>query len=186
MACIFITHPEVVVDPGVPIADWSLSEVGRNRATRLPGQLRDAPQAVICSAERKAIETATILAEALDLQTTVDPGLGEMDRTATGYLPPGEFEQTADDFFAQPEVSVRGWERGIDAQHRIETAVRRNLCAGADPAIAFVAHGGVGALLMASLMSAPISRALDQPGLGSCFRFDARTWTLLSPWEPIL
>jgi broad specificity phosphatase PhoE len=185
VACTFITHPEVVVDPGVPVTAWSLSEVGRDRATRLPGQLRDVPRAVACSAERKAVETATILAAALDLQMTVDPGLGEMDRTSTGYLPPGEFEQTADAFFAQPELSVRGWERAIDAQHRIVSAIRGHLCVGPDPAIAFVAHGGVGALLMASLMSVPISRALDQPGLGSCFRFDAGTWTLLSPWERI-
>lgn len=27
----FITHPEVVIDPGVPVPQWPLSETGRRR-----------------------------------------------------------------------------------------------------------------------------------------------------------
>lgn len=34
----------------------------------------------------------------------------ENDRSSTGFLPPEEFEVVADAFFAQPGVSVRGWE----------------------------------------------------------------------------
>ena len=30
----FITHPEVVVDPAVPVPQWSLSELGRARMER--------------------------------------------------------------------------------------------------------------------------------------------------------
>lgn len=185
MACTFITHPEVVVDPAVPVVDWGLSATGEERARRLAEQLTGEVRVVISSAERKAIETAAILAEALGVPVSADPALGEMDRTATGYLPSEEFERTADAFFAQPEVSVRGWERAVDAQRRIETAVRRHAHDGTGDGIAFVAHGGVGGLLMASLAAVPITRALDQPGLGSVFMFDARRWTLLSPWESI-
>jgi broad specificity phosphatase PhoE len=186
VSCLFVTHPEVVVDPAVPIGQWALSRVGADRAARLAGQLPGGIRAVISSGERKAIETAAILAEALGVGPSIDEALGEMDRSATGYLPPDEFERTADAFFAHPERSVRGWERAMDAQNRIETAVRSHLRDGLDDGIAFVAHGGVGGLLLASLDSVPISRTLDQPGLGSFFTFDARNWKTLSAWNRIV
>lgn len=186
MSCLFITHPEVVIDPAVPIEEWGLSRAGKEHAARMFGQLARETRVVISSGERKAIETAAILTEALGVRMSIDHALGEMNRSATGYLPPDEFERTADEFFAHPEMSVRGWERAIDAQRRIETAVRGHLRDGLDDGIAFVAHGGVGGLLLASLESVPISRALDQPGLGSYFTFDARNWKLLSSWKRIL
>ena len=185
MACFFVTHPEVVIDPAVPVEEWRLSDLGRRRASRIPVLLVSPVTRVVSSAKRKATETAAILADALDLTASVDPALGEMDRSATGYLPPEEFEPTVDDFFAHPTLSVRGWERAADAQRRIEGAVRAHRDAGHDDGVAFVAHGGVGALLLASLTSAPISRSLDQPGLGSCFSFDARAWRALSGWRRI-
>ncbi|MFD1721865.1 histidine phosphatase family protein [Amnibacterium endophyticum] len=185
MACIFITHPEVLIDPGVPVVEWGLSSVGKDRATRLPDQVGSGVELVVSSGERKAVETADLLAAARGLPRVVDHALGEMDRSATGYLPPAEFEQTADAFFAHPELSVRGWERAVDAQSRVEAAVRRHQGESDDRAIAFVAHGGVGGLLMASLAAVPISRSLDQPGLGSYFWFDAQNWKLLSPWHSI-
>ena len=74
--------------------------------------------------------------------------LGENDRSATGFLPPPEFERMADAFFANPTVSVRGWERAVDVQARIVAAVRAVAAAeeGAGD-ILVAAHGAVGALL---------------------------------------
>ena len=107
--CYLITHPEVVVDPQVAVEEWSLSPTGRERGVRLAalpwaGTL-DRP---VSSAERKACQTAEILAAAHGLPRTVDAALGENDRTATGFLPPEEFEAVADQFFARPSSSVRG------------------------------------------------------------------------------
>lgn len=184
MLCTFITHPEVVVDPSIPIDEWRLSGAGRARAGLLPA-LFPGVQRVIHSAERKARETAEFFIDALDVEHAVDAELGEMDRSSTGYLPPAEFEMTVDEFFAHPEQSVRGWERAIDAQRRIEGAVRRNTVGERHEAVAFVAHGGVGALLLASLTQSTIDRDLDQPGMGSYFTFDARTWGALSSWQRI-
>jgi len=138
---------------------------------------------IVSSAERKALDTADVLAAELCVPAAVDPALGEMDRSATGYLPPDEFETVVDTFFAEPERSVRGWERAVDAQRRIVDAVRRHASGDGADATAFVSHGGVGGLLLASLSGAPISRALDQPGLGSHFTFDAVGWVPLSGWE---
>lgn len=108
-----------------------------------------------------------------------------MGRSATGYLDPSAFEPAVDAFFAESQRSVRGWERAIDAQSRVERAVRRFAAQTPERGIAFIAHGGVGALLLASLRRERISRALDQPAKGSSFTFDPQGLTALSPWEHV-
>ena len=56
--------------------------------------------------------------------------LHENDRSATGYLPPNQFEAMADRFFAEPQASVLGWERAVDAQGSNCWMHPRNLGAG--------------------------------------------------------
>ena len=113
----FVTHPQVVIDPKVPVPNWHLSHQGIEAARNFAaGNVLQGLGEVWASTETKAIETAGILAAQLGLGVKVDANLGENDRSATGYLPKPEFEATANAFFASPEFSVRGWERAIDAQ----------------------------------------------------------------------
>lgn len=185
----FITHPEVVIDPAVPVPDWPLSAEGlRRTALMLKRPWVAGIRAVFTSTERKARDMAALLAADLGLSPVEDDALGENDRSATGYLPKAEFERVADDFFANPDASIRGWERAVDAQRRIVAAVDRAIMAApVEGDVAIVSHGGVGALLLCHLMGAPISRAKDQPGGGggNVFAFNARTRALLHGWRPI-
>ncbi len=185
MVSCFLTHAEVVVDPEVPIKSWGLSEAGRRRAAAAH-RLAWSPEVgrIVSSAERKAEETAAVLARAVGSgsDVEVEPALGEIDRSATGYLPPTEFEAVVDAFFARPDESVRGWERAVDAQARIVAAVRALTRTGD---VTVVSHGAVGALLLADLRGVPISRALDQPGMGSVFTFDPRRWRACSGWARV-
>ena len=125
---VYITHPQVQIDPDVPVPKWGLSALGRERATMAAGL----PWArslgrIVSSDETKAIETAEILAEATGVAVEIHHDMGENDRSATGFLPPPEFEKAADWFFAHPAESFKGWERAIDAQTRISDAVFRVL-----------------------------------------------------------
>lgn len=171
----FVTHAEPVVDPAAPIESWGLSPVGRARA----GAWR-APAAcpVVSSTERKAIETAELVADGRSVEQ--DPALGEIDRSATGYLPLDEFDAVVEAFFARPSESVRGWERAVDAQERIVAAVRSHACAGD---VVLVSHGAVGALLLASLSGRPIARTFEQPGMGSVLTLDPVSWRATSGWR---
>ena len=116
----YLTHPQVNIEPAVPVPSWGLSEVGRTRTQILAnaGSLAGTTQ-VVCSGERKAMETAGIIAAKLNVSVEVREAMHENDRSATGFLAPDEFETVANRFFAQPLVSIRGWERAIDAQLRI-------------------------------------------------------------------
>lgn len=185
-ALIFVTHPEVVVDPAIPVPRWHLSDQGRARMARFAASPVVARVGALwCSDEVKAIEAAAIAAAALRLTPRQHPGLGENDRSATGYLPPDAFETAADAFFAHPDISVRGWERALDAQARILRTVR-TLVAGHGPGdLMIVSHGAVGTLLSAALHGVPIHRRLDQPSQGHFWRARLPGLEPLHGWRPI-
>lgn len=182
----FVTHPEVVIDPAVPVPRWHLSDRGiaRMRAFGASALLADVTS-ISSSAETKAIEAAGILAGALVLPLAIEPDLHENDRSATGYLPLPEFERVADAFFARPHESVRGWERAVDAQTRVAAAVERVLHAAPAGDVAIVAHGAVGALFLCRALGVAISREHDQPAPGSFYRVDRATGAVLAGWAPI-
>ena len=184
----FITHPDVSIDPAVPVSDWPLNTTGVARMkVMLTQSWVSGITHVASSTERKAIDGAVILATHLGLRPVTHPGLGENDRSATGYLSKPEFEAVADAFFARPAESVRGWERAVDAQTRIVLATRDVLRTAPAGDIAIVSHGGVGALLLCHLLAAPISRAADQPAGsgGHLLAFYRDEWTLRHAWRPI-
>jgi broad specificity phosphatase PhoE len=185
----FITHPDVQVDPLVPVPDWSLSARGlaRMQAALEQPWVREL-SAVYASAERKAREGAQLLADAAGLQVEIRPELGEVDRSATGYLPHAEHEATADAMFARPELSARGWETALHAQQRIVTAVQALAVADRSAgSLAIVSHGAVGALLLCQLAKWTIDRQHDQPGRGggNYFVFNLDPERLIHGWRPI-
>jgi broad specificity phosphatase PhoE len=163
----YLTHPQVEIDPTMPVPSWALSAVGKARSE----VVAKAPwlagtRQVIASSERKAIETADIIGAALNVTVEVREAMHENNRSATGFLSPDEFEGAANQFFAHPLVCVRGWERAIDAQQRIvrevELVLNRN-CLGD---VLFVGHGAVGTLLYCHYSGVAIDRTYDQPSGG--------------------
>ena len=144
--------------------------------------------AVYCSTEQKALDGAALLAAYLGLPVSQVADLGENDRSATGYLSAPEFERVVDQFFAHPMVSIRGWEPAAVAQQRIVRAVTGLMAQeAAAHAIAIVAHGGVGTLLLCALAGYAIDRRYEQPGTGggNYYAFDAQAWVMRHGWRPI-
>ena len=124
MIIYYISHPDVVKDPAMPVPRWPLSERGRARMAALLARPWVAGLgAVYCSDEQKALDGAAILAGHLGLTPIVVPELGEVDRSSTGWLPEEEHAAAAQLLFARPEESVRGWETAAAAQERIVAAV---------------------------------------------------------------
>ena len=183
----YLTHPQVQVDPSKEVPRWSLNAIGRARVAALAenlGLLKDTRR-VVSSDETKALETARPLASALKVTLEVRPAMHENDRSATGFLPPDEFERVADQFFANPSENVRGWESAEHAQQRILTEVLSCLSNHSVGDVLFVGHGGVGTLLFCALAGHAIDRRFDQgPGGGGCwFGFDLQDRSPLQGWQ---
>jgi broad specificity phosphatase PhoE len=188
-AAYLITHPNVAISKDLPVTRWPLSELGRARMLKCLRQPWVSKiTSIYCSTEQKSVDCAHILAEHLSLPFVQVQELGENDRSSTGFLPPEEFELVANEFFASPELSIRGWERAIDAQQRIVTAVERLLANDQSRgAIAIVSHGAVGTLLYCALTGKQIDRQWDQPsnGGGNYFQFSVVPRRANSGWMPI-
>lgn len=181
----YLTHPQVQIDPDVPVPQWSLSPVGRARTEALAhaGWLASTTQ-IVSSGERKAIETAEIMAARLGLMIEIREAMHENDRSATGFLQPAEFEAVADQFFAAPHLSVRGWERAADAQARIVREAEAVLARNRHGDVLFVGHGAVGTLLLCHVAGHSIARIHDQPaGGGNCFAFTREGRRILHGWR---
>jgi len=189
MRALYVTHPQVAMDANVPVPLWGLSPEGRQRAEAF-AERKVMPEGamIFSSRETKAMQLADILAGRIGALVLSDHLMGENDRSATGFLPPHLFEETADRFFAEPEVSTSGWERAIDAQARIVATVTTAMASVPPgmPAV-FCGHGAVGTLLKCHVGRRPISRSEDQSrhahrGGGNCFVFDLAAGTLCCEW----
>jgi broad specificity phosphatase PhoE len=186
---LFVTHPEVVIDPTVPVPRWPLSQTGRRRAGLFADSLVErGVTAVWSSDERKALDGGQIVGERLGVPWRVDPALGENDRSATGYVAAPEFWEIVAEFFGKPDQSIRGWETARAAQARIVGAMRRLAEAEATAGdIVVVSHGGVGRLLMAHLQGVEIGGedAPQHPGGGCWIEIDRAAVTLAQGWQTI-
>ncbi|MBJ6126564.1 histidine phosphatase family protein [Microvirga splendida] len=186
---IFITHPEVVIDPAQPITEWPLNAIGRRRMERFVDLLAGRNiTAVYASTERKARDGAAIVAERLGLPYEEHEDLGENDRSSTGFIAPPEFWDVVREFFGRPHESIRGWERAVDAQTRIVTAIDRILREDQTSGdIVVVSHGAVGCLLTAHLQQVEIGRESrpQHPGGGCFIVIDRDTFTLEQDWRAI-
>jgi broad specificity phosphatase PhoE len=187
MIHLYLSHPQVLIDPAIPVPDWGLSKLGRSRTRTFATQ----PwlcgfRRIVASTETKARETAAILGDALGVGFETAPDLHENDRSSTGYLPPAAFEGLADAFFAEPATSIRGWETAVAAQRRILRAVGDVLAARPVTATLLVGHGGVGTLLKCHCGGVPIARTEDQAaGGGNHFGFALEPPALAYGWRPM-
>jgi broad specificity phosphatase PhoE len=184
---LYLSHPEVTIDPNTPVPDWDLSGLGRRRlvaavARGWPGR----GWRIITSLETKAQQTAEVFANAFALPLHVHPEMGEVDRSATGYVSHDRHEVLADAFFANPAKGPEGWEAAEAAQARMVKALGEVL-AEVSGRLLFVGHGAVGSLLWCALTKTPISRATDQRRCGSFWagRTDFQGFTPLHPWQAL-
>lgn len=186
---IFLSHPEVIVDPSTPVPDWGLSEKGRSRMISFCQSRAVLANftTVFTSCEKKAVDCGQIAHEIWSVPHVEIASLGEIDRSATGYLPPAEHSAVGREAFEHPDQSVRGWEPAVVAQRRIISALEQ-VCN--DPRaqmgdILIVSHGGVGLLLLCHLLAEPITRrrVMQNPGGGCYYTIDFRTRLVLTLWQ---
>lgn len=192
MYALYVTHPEVVIDPNVATPRWGLSSTGRSRAERFANHplVRDLTR-LVSSTETKALELAAILAKGCDAPVDSGDKFDENDRRSTGFVPAARFEELADALFGRPDESAEGWETARDAQRRVVEGFTEVLAShDATRPIGFTGHGAVGTLLKCHLGGLAIARSEDQrrignPGGGNVFVVRLSDRKLLTDWIPM-
>jgi broad specificity phosphatase PhoE len=165
---ILVRHAAPEVQPDLPARDWPLSSDGRIQAERLAVRLASlrAPPIVFSSPERKAFETAGLIACALGLKVERVADLREHDRSGAGYLAADAFAAAIARFFSRPEELVFGRETAAQAGARFTAAVHELSARTPDRDILLVTHGTVMTLYAAAVAGVeplPFWRGLGMP-----------------------
>lgn len=117
---LWIRHATVRPHPATPARTWPLTPEGREGAARLARSLPQLPQPIsaVTSDERKAVETAEAVCDALGLDPAgVCAGLREVERPWTD----GDYRAVARQYLrtgASP-----GWEARDEVLHRLSAAL---------------------------------------------------------------
>jgi broad specificity phosphatase PhoE len=147
---ILIRHSQSQPIPGVDAQRWPLAPEGQGRAAALAPRLaRYQPGVVFSSYERKAVQTAQIVAEGLHIPYVLWPGLHEHVRTAVPYFDRATFLNLVQDFFARPDELIFGSESANQTLTRFEDALDDLVSSYPRRTIAAVSHGTVLSLYLA-------------------------------------
>ena len=147
---VLVRHSKAEIDPHKPAASWRLDDTGRRRSELLAGRLRGFNLRVAWSSrEPKAVETAEIVAAALEVPVQTADGLEEHHRRGVPYFPSrDEFESAVEQFFLKPDQLVLGEETAGQALSRFTAAIDDVLDAGQTDTVV-VTHGTVMTLYVA-------------------------------------
>ena len=141
---ILIRHstPNIIRD--LPANKWHLSDAGRERSKLLALHLeRFAPTKIYSSVEPKAVETAAILAGALDVPYESAPNLHEHKREKEIWTTSEIFRANVEYFFQNPDTIVFGEESAGQAAARFRQGVEELVPKHPDQTFAAVTHGTV-------------------------------------------
>lgn len=147
---ILIKHASPFVIPGTPPEKWRLSDKGKEACAPLAEAIKSlAPTVIVSSEEPKAIETAEIVANQLDVPHETAADLHEHDRSNVPHMRSGEFISYVELFFRKPHELVLGRETADKCAARFDRAVKDVLSKHPDQTIAIVGHGTVLGLFLA-------------------------------------
>ncbi|GIU86394.1 MAG: phosphoglycerate mutase [Acidimicrobiia bacterium] len=149
-------EPErVAPGTGVP-ADPPLTASGRAQAARLADWLAHEPvDVVLSSPQRRAVETARPVAQALGLEVGIAEGLVEYDVQADHYIPMEELRAAKDDRWRAMVEGRWGEYGGEDPgafRSRVERAVDEIVAAHRGRTVVAVCHGGVINVALAAVL----------------------------------
>ena len=117
---LWIRHARPEPDPSTPAREWPLTPETRDEATRLARTLTGLrlPVSVVTSDERKAVETAEVICEALGLgPPVVCAGLREVQRPWTD----GDYRAAAREYLRSG--AAPGWEPRHEVLDRVSAAL---------------------------------------------------------------
>lgn len=167
---ILVRHARPKIDPDTPPAQWELCPDGIVAAEKLADKLaRFSPVACVTSSERKAQETAKVLADKLKLPLDVDPMLGEHKRQHASFGTEAEFQARIAEVFAHPHQPAPGGESAEQACERLAAALAAHK---ARPLLA-VTHGTVLSLYVARLLNVDAHDVWRNLRTPDAFVFDA-------------
>jgi 2,3-bisphosphoglycerate-dependent phosphoglycerate mutase len=178
---ILVKHSLPKVEKNLPANKWKLSEEGQARARRLAERLIGFyPDVIISSHEPKAVETAEIVANILQLELHIVDDLHEHDRSNLPYLSQDEFQASIQEYFQKPSVLIFGEETADESHTRFYRAVHTILKDHTNKTVVIVAHGTVISLFVSRLTGISDLLLWNELNLPSFVAIDLQSNTLIA------
>jgi 2,3-bisphosphoglycerate-dependent phosphoglycerate mutase len=154
---ILVRHAEPQVEIEIPAAAWSLTTRGEQATRRLVPRLASLrPGVVVTSPERKALQTAGLLAEGLELSLQQDERFSEQGAEVGEFFPDySDFRARVEEHFARPDEVVFRGESSHAAADRFASGVASLRESATTGVPIIVSHGRIMASWLASVTGEP-------------------------------
>jgi len=181
---IYITHPETIINPQVPIRQWQISKNGKKQINHLLQLSFWKDMDVMYSSnEGKALHTAQeIENHCVHVKFPMPFGNEDLSEVERIFLRKKEYENTLKAFYSHPDKSSSGWETANDAAERTIRVISQIMEENSDKTVAIIGHGIVGALLVCFLKKKAPTEQEIQKKLGSLIHIDWDNKKVLSEW----
>lgn len=181
---IFVTHPEVKIDPNVPREQWELSEKGKEELQDLlQKDIWNNVRSIYTSKENKAHSVAEEIAKKFNLKVNQIEGLEEVNRTSTGFIDDEKYRFAIEDFYLHPADSYKGWETAYEATERIKKCIDE-LTANSDDEgfYILIGHAMVGSCLSCFVRGIDPTFNEDNNILASYIEIDWTNKKIIQDW----
>lgn len=150
-----VRHAEPDINPRLPAAEWSLTSRGVASSRRLASALSGfGPTVIISSPERKAVETANLIAESLEIAVQVDERVSEHGAGPDSFINDyAEFRAMVQRHFEAADEIVFRHESSLEAGSRFAACVGE-VCVPEEVPV-LVSHGRIMASWLAELSGTP-------------------------------
>lgn len=145
MKIVFIRHSKSLVNPNIPITSWGLSEEGITLAKKLNSlpQVKTI-QVIYTSLQPKALETADLATEGLNIEIKKDNNLTESTSFTNKFVSLKELEENTRKYYTEKTLSINGGETFVEAQERFGKALEDIVKEEQDKeSIGIVSHGNI-------------------------------------------
>lgn len=172
-----VLHTQVEINPFIPASNWHLSKEGRFSTLHLAqSESWEDAQWIYSSCEPKAIETAQIIAEHLQIKQHTHPDLREL-HFATAYLPANEFQNRIARYLeGKPDPAFEDYQK---AQTRMDQCVKSIIQEQTGSSGIIVSHGRIitawYSLLLGRRLTAQEWKSIKLPDLSV---IDLLTWKI--------
>lgn len=175
-------HSNPFARPDLSTHNWILNLAGIRNATKLASELAEYfPFRLASSPEPKAMQTAQVVAEGLQIETySLHEALGEQKRATSPWFSDMETRRAAiHTLFAAPDDVVFGEESARDAYQRFKATLDTLRNAAPDTSLVVITHGTVMSLFTAYENNLDPASIWDNLGIPCYIVLDLKTYRLL-------
>jgi broad specificity phosphatase PhoE len=176
---VLVRHAKPIIDPNRRAGEWAIDKDASGDVLRFTESFRELrADGIVSSPEPKALGTARLIADALDLSVREDADLREQGNDVVPWFDePADFRRAVAEHFRRSSEVVFGSESSEEAVDRFAAAVSDARSRSALPII--VSHGRVMCGYMSSVCDVDPVEIWEDLRLPDAFllRLDTRTFT---------